>query len=291
MKTCFLFLVLIVLALHSWSQEEVYQVYFDTDKSTIPDTALIGLIKITRKQSVSRVLIEGHCDSVGSRAYNKLLSERRANEVFKLLSQNGINKKEIRTCVGYGKDRPQNKNSNEEERQRNRRVRVTFFLDDDRKETSTGQVQQQTKKAIAEAANLVLIEGDSISKKVLKEGSRLVFDNLLFEPGRHILRQESLPILRKVYDLLEENPSLELEIQGHVCCTTTEADGHDWDTGLDNLSYARAKTIYEYLVSNGIDKIRLEYKGFGGSQKIKKDESIEENRSVNRRVEFKVTSF
>lgn len=279
------------MVLHA--QELRYQVYFETDKTEIPDSALIELIHIVHRERISRVLIEGHCDSVGSRAYNLDLSKRRALEVRKLLAQNGIADKYIKTCIGFGKDKPLNENRNDRERQLNRRALIRFFIDEDYKKPVTTQTQTKEIKESQEEKPkpYVLVDGDSIDKKVLAKGRSLVFENLLFEPGRHILREESLPVLRKVFDLLDENPSLELEIQGHVCCTSVETDGHDWDTGLDNLSLARAKVIYEYLVSNGIEKIRLEYKGYGGAYKIHKDESTEENRRVNRRVAFKVINF
>jgi flagellar motor protein MotB len=57
------------------------------------------------------------------------------------------------------------------------------------------------------------------------------------------------------------------------------------DTGEMGLSVNRAKTIYNYLIENGIDPRRLEYEGLGGSRKLV-DEISDETRAMNRRVEI-----
>ena len=56
---------------------------------------------------------------------------------------------------------------------------------------------------------------------------------------------------------------MKVEIQGHVCCTGSKADGLDTDTGYPNLSENRARAVYNFLIENGIDKSRLRYKGSG----------------------------
>jgi len=53
------------------------------------------------------------------------------------------------------------------------------------------------------------------------------------------------------------------------------------------LSQNRAKAVYQYLVNGGISPIRLVYKGYGETQPILPNTS-DENRSKNRRTEFKI---
>jgi outer membrane protein OmpA-like peptidoglycan-associated protein len=216
------------------------------------------------------VLIEGHCDSMGSTQYNYKLSERRANEVRKLLLHNGLNPKTIKTCIGYGKDQPLTNNLSEIDRQLNRRVIVHFTISE---KDSRAEVKKE----------------NILKSEEFKVGKKITLKNLLFYGGRHILKPESKGILDNLCDILKKNPKLKIEIQGHVCCTTNQIDGYDYDTRTDNLSVNRAKAIYELLIQEcGILENRLSYKGFGGRQKLIEDEITEEERSLNRRVEIKV---
>lgn len=116
---------------------------------------------------------------------------------------------------------------------------------------------------------------------------RKLNSKIYFYGGRHVLREESLPVMKRLGQIMKDHPHVKIEIQGHVCCTTIEPDGYDVDLGTDNLSLTRAKTIYEYLVHIcGISPERLRYKGFGGSMKIVTEEISEEDRRKNRRVEL-----
>jgi outer membrane protein OmpA-like peptidoglycan-associated protein len=82
--------------------------------------------------------------------------------------------------------------------------------------------------------------------------------------------------------VLTNNPNLKIEIQGHLCCMTTDR--------LD-LSTQRAKAIYNFLVKNNIAKERLTYKGFGSSKPIYPlPEKDEKERAANRRIEIEIKS-
>ncbi|NNE26969.1 MAG: OmpA family protein [Saprospiraceae bacterium] len=119
-------------------------------------------------------------------------------------------------------------------------------------------------------------------------GERIVFNNLNFQPGRHYLLKRSIPELKRLLDLLTENPSVKIEIHGHICCVdfNNQKEGLDLDTNKYELSIMRAKNIYEYLVKKGIDPDRLSYKGFGSSRKLIYPEITEEDKTLNRRVEI-----
>ena len=118
--------------------------------------------------------------------------------------------------------------------------------------------------------------------------STIALPNLLFMGGRHILMNGSHASLDTLLQILIEKPSLRIEIQGHVCCTTFQADGFDWDTGTDDLSEQRARAIQAYLVRHGISSTRLRIKGFGGRRKLFPEEENEIQRQQNRRVEVMV---
>ena len=272
--------VILLLLLHVThfalqAQEKKLIVLFDFNKYDIPDSSLLKLAKIINQKNIDRVLLEGHCDSVGSKEYNIILSNNRANEIKKLLVQNGISKTAIKTCIGFGKEKPLNKNATEFERQLNRRVVVTVF-------------ENENSQPYSEPQPLLTNNNPIIKKYELSVGKNVVLENLLFVPGKHIIKDESKAILEELFELMHENPKLEIEIQGHVCCTIDEPDGFDWDEGTHNLSENRAKAVYQFLTKKGINGNRMIFKGYGGSQKINEDESTEELKSENRRVEFKV---
>jgi outer membrane protein OmpA-like peptidoglycan-associated protein len=117
----------------------------------------------------------------------------------------------------------------------------------------------------------------------LNVGKAIVMKNVLFQRGTTILLESSKPDLLNVINLLKENPKVELEIAGH-----TDNVG-DADMNLE-LSEKRAATIKKYLVDNGIASKRVTSKGYGKTKPIA-DNSKEETRKLNRRVEYIITKI
>ena len=271
-----IFLSLCCSQLSLRAQEIPLRVLFDYNKSEIPDSSMLAIIRLMNHQHVEKVLIEGHCDSVGSVEYNIKLSERRAQAVKKLMTDNLLPPDKIRVCIGHGKNKPLNDNATEYERSLNRRVYITFYV------TPTASQPERGSDTVRPSPTAYL------SKENFKKGTNITLRNLLFDGGSHVILPSSFPELNRLVDLLKRNPRIEIMIEGHVCCTNNEPDGYDWGTGLNNLSEARAREVTEYLTDRGISPERLRYKGFGGTRKIQQDESTESLRRLNRRVELKV---
>lgn len=82
-----------------------------------------------QKYATSDVLIVGHTDSVGTEAYNKDLSQRRADAASSYLQSLGVSSARIRTS-GRGETEPVQSNDTEEGRQRNRRVEVAIYANE-----------------------------------------------------------------------------------------------------------------------------------------------------------------
>ena len=89
-------------------------------------------------------------------------------------------------------------------------------------------------------------------------------------------------ILSEFVTFMEENPSVRVMIQGH---TDNVGDANDNLT----LSTNRAQAVNNYLVLEGIDPSRLEFKGFGESKPFASNDT-DEGRSKNRRTEFVILS-
>ena len=73
------------------------------------------------------------------------------------------------------------------------------------------------------------------------------------------MRIESDSELRKLYNLLNEFPNLEIVINGH----TDNKGNDDYNLGL---SEARALAVYSWLVQQGISSDRLDFEGYGETQ-------------------------
>lgn len=103
-------------------------VLFDTGQASLKpgaDLTLDRLASYMRSNPNTKVLIEGHTDSVGSDSYNDALSQRRADAVAHALTSRGVSFDDIR-AVGRGKNFPVATNDTPAGRQQNRRVEIVF---------------------------------------------------------------------------------------------------------------------------------------------------------------------
>ena len=105
----------------------------------------------------------------------------------------------------------------------------------------------------------------------------------------HQFLPEATPMLEELSEAMQTYPDLIIRIEGHICCQQYNGDGLDGETGINNLSEARAKAVVDYLVTNNIAANRISYKGFGHSTLLHPwPEKTEEERIQNRRVEIKI---
>ena len=86
--------------------------------------------------------------------------------------------------------------------------------------------------------------------------------------------------LKKLLKIMQENPSLSIEICGH----TDNTGRYDYNR---ELSANRAKAVSDFLINNGVSVIRTRYRGCGSAQPIATN-STPQGRQLNRRVEFVV---
>ncbi|MDF5690240.1 OmpA family protein [Aquirufa sp. WAEICH-18A] len=126
---------------------------------------------------------------------------------------------------------------------------------------------------------LELDERDLVMAPIAK-GSSMTINNLFFETGKATLTAESDPELKRIVQVMQENATLQIEISGH-----TDNTGSD---ELNNkLSQDRADAVKNYLINLGVKSDRIRTKGYGKT-KPKADNSTEEGRQMNRRVEFAI---
>lgn len=100
-------------------------VKFDTNSSVVKEEYIADIRNLATfmdQYDNTVVTIEGHTDSSGSEAYNKTLSQKRADAVRDVLVQRLDISADRVTSVGYGEERPSADNSTPEGRETNRRV-------------------------------------------------------------------------------------------------------------------------------------------------------------------------
>jgi outer membrane protein OmpA-like peptidoglycan-associated protein len=254
-------------------------VYFEFNRYDLDRLSKSKIDSFLIHGDILKISIEGHCDSVGSNPYNDVLSIRRADAVKRYFIEKTIGEKKIITA-GRGKREPINKNLTEQDRALNRRAEITLFL-------KTEPAASLEKTATVSDNTMPVTDSTAIKLENAEVGSSIRLENLNFVGGRHVLLPKSEPTLTMLLNTMKTNPTLEIQIQGHVCCIGEDEDGLDFDTKTYNLSVNRAKMIYDFLISNGIDEKRLSYRGFGARYKLV-EELTEEDRSTNRRVEIRI---
>ncbi len=229
------------------SAQSITSVYFETNSSSLDAVAKKKLDSLSPTQNMT---IQGFADHRNSNDYNIKLSKQRALAVFHY-----IRKKFPKTAF---------------------RVSAMGEVE--------GNLEQNRRVDIFDTASFTL--EPTVPLHQLKVGESASYSNILFYGGKSTIREISYPVLEKVVTELKKNPTIEIEIRGHICCREVgdeDRDGEDLETGEKNLSLVRAKKVYHYLIENGIDAKRLSYSGHA-AKFIDRTKS----NNQNRRVEIKV---
>ncbi|HTI91046.1 MAG TPA: OmpA family protein [Puia sp.] len=116
----------------------------------------------------------------------------------------------------------------------------------------------------------------------IETNAAIVLKNIFFDPNKYELKPESQTELDQVVQLLKDNPTLHIQINGHT-------DNSGKTTDNKTLSENRARAVTAYLITKGIAQTRLAFKGFGDTIPVA-DNATQEGRAQNRRTELKVIS-
>ncbi len=222
---------------------------FDVDKAEIrpqyhDEIAKVG--NFMKQYPTTTAVIEGHTDNVGDAEYNRGLSQRRAESIVNhLVEKYGIERSRL-TAVGYGMTRPVADNATDAGKQANRRI-----------------------EAIIDCAFDI--------KKVTPPDRLCINLNMEFDTGKADIKPQYKDEIAKVGEYMKQYPTTTAVIEGH----TDNVGSYDYNM---KLSQQRAETVVNYLVGNfGIEKSRLEAKGYGYTRRIAYN-STPEGRQKNRRI-------
>ncbi|KPA11899.1 flagellar motor protein MotB [Candidatus Magnetomorum sp. HK-1] len=106
-----------------------------------------------------------------------------------------------------------------------------------------------------------------------------IIGNIHFNSDSWSVRAEMHPYLDEIVAILENNPNLWMEVQGHTDHTGTAIHNYE-------LSKNRALAVMNYLIRKGISSDRLTSTGYGSTRPIESNKS-ESGKALNRRVELK----
>ncbi len=174
--------------------------------------------------------------------------------------------------------------------------------DSDSEETAVGEMEQKELMEAAEAEQLeasaelaeqieeALEEGEIDNMVSLNYTSQFVQltiqGSILFDSGKVDLKDDALPVVEKVGQILESYAGGTIEIEGHT--DNIPMGGGGKYANNDELSSGRALTIFYYLTENTtLDPANLVHTGRGQYDPIA-DNSTDEGRARNRRVEIKI---
>jgi len=261
-------------------------IYFDFDSYKLStDSKSVLDVEFESMNETTEISLTGYTDTLGSVNYNLKLSNQRCMTIKDYLISKGIKPNQFTEINGKGEQNKYSSNA------KNRIVEVSFFssvimspplLSVERVLPPTDSIK------ISPSANTPTIQPiDMNDISTLEVGQTLALPNLSFIPGRHFLMFGSEETLKQLVQILKDNPTILIEIQGHICCMSPELDGLDKDTQTMNLSVNRAEYVYNYLIKNGISPYRLTFKGYGASKPLVY-ELTDEDRQKNRRVEIMI---
>lgn len=133
-----------------------------------------------------------------------------------------------------------------------------------------------------EAKNLEINTNLAVGDDNILENEKVyTLQNVLFEFNKHDLKESSKLELNQLYRYLNENKRLQIEIYGHTDDVGTQKRN-------DELSLLRAKEVALYLISKGLRPERVLATGYGNRFPIASNDT-DQGRTLNRRVEFKLT--
>lgn len=138
-----------------------------------------------------------------------------------------------------------------------------------------GKATTYTKNIALQPTEPVIIE--------TKNALSIVIENIYFDFDKWEIKEESFISLNKIVNVLNEYPEMTLSIDAHT-------DNEGIDAYNVSLSEKRAASAVKYLINHGINKQRLQSKGFGESKPLIdcKDQCSKKDLQSNRRIEFNI---
>ncbi|WP_317044176.1 OmpA family protein, partial [Flavobacterium oreochromis] len=271
--------------------QEQYSIYFKSDKYDLTPSEKLEVEKWIQENRKSKILtLSGYTDEDGTNQHNDSLAKKRIETVFNLVKGKVPIREDFRE-INFGELHKQSKIKAE-----NRKV-VLYFLQEKDLHKEKGIIASKipinfVNESLLFPSSILLNNPDGSETEIeldvefmtkiheAKVGEKLKIENLNFVLNTYAVTNESRVKLYELWLVMQQNPKLKIQIQGHVCCVTKDRQ---------DLSTQRARAVYKFLEFKNIDKSRMSYKGFGSTKPLYElPEKSEEERAANRRVEIEI---
>ncbi|GJM31512.1 MAG: hypothetical protein DHS20C18_05130 [Saprospiraceae bacterium] len=134
----------------------------------------------------------------------------------------------------------------------------------------TTQIAKPTNKELSKVVLLMPVEVDQV----------IPLHNIFFNPNTAVFKSSSYAELNRVVEFMLNHPNIKVEIGGH----TNGLLSHSQATQLSNK---RAKAVSNYLTTYKVPNTQITYKGYGKTQPIASNETLE-GRKLNQRIEMRI---
>lgn len=291
----FIFYIIFFISIFQTQAQEQFSVFFESNKFELDTKQITSLNEWILKNGISKIVaIHGFTDEDGTSGFNDTLAKKRVNFIYGVVKDKIKIREDFKT-LSFGENHPLLANKSE-----NRRVVIYFIEEKDlaREDEILGikkDIPLEKPKPEIKYPDKITVQNPNGTKSEFKldvafmqsmskaiAGEKLIVQNLNFQINTFAIVPESRAKLYELLLVLQNNPKMKINIQGHLCCMPTDKT---------NLSTQRAKAIYGFLVASDISKERLSYQGFGSTKAIYTlPEKNEAERAANRRVEIEIVA-
>ncbi len=283
-------LILLCISTLSFSQiSDTLTIYYSIDDDKL-EGEWKNEIRNKLKNDVVDIKIYSYTDFLGPADHNKRLSDKRANATKSFLISQEVSKNLISECKGMGihpfSSHENRRNPDDRGILQHRATKLIFtYHDDSENKKNITQNFAEEQEDIPEELKVIPIFAD-LSDEKLVIGENIILDNIIFHGGTPLFKSESENALKQLLLAMQNNPTLKIEIQGHICCQSDGLDGWDRINENNELSANRAEAVYEYLIKGGVEAKRMTYVGLGSEFKRFPEERNFREEDLNRRVEI-----
>ena len=280
----YLIIILSILFANSLNGQDTLRLSFQSSNGSISSTHRSQIESYIKDQRVVKAKLISIIPTQGNISLNRVRAEERLLTIRMLLESLNIPSANIDTKVVAPDDemlKPE--------------VIIDFNLAPKKavkvlKKTSKVQISEvdyynKPKEESQTTISTTKTDGKLLSIESFKKNEKVKLPNLLFETSTHFFMPGSDEVLQELAEIMKAKPNMKIELQGHICCRLGGTDGLDPVSNKFNLSEERAKAVYLYLISQGVNKDRMTYKGFASRRKLYPKERNQMEMQLNRRVE------